>query len=65
MDKNNHQKPILAVLRDMSIGDIEAYPLSKISSVRTSCSTFGLQWGKTFSTRVNRQQGLIFITRTN
>lgn len=64
-EKNNIDKPILAVLRDMVVNDIVVYPISRMSSIRAMCSNFGLQWNKKFRTKVDREMGTIVVTRLN
>ena len=58
------QKPILQVLREMEAGDKHSFPISRMSTVKTSCTMFGLQWGKKYSTKVNREKETIEVTRT-
>lgn len=62
-EKNNIGKPILAQLRDLTVGETVTYPLSRMSSVKTMCSNFGTEWGKKFQTRVSRETGTIVVTR--
>ena len=39
------------------------YPIQMMTSVRTVCTTYGLQWGKTFKTRIDREAKTITVTR--
>jgi hypothetical protein len=64
-EKNNIAKPILAQLRDLLVGETVAYPVDRLSTVRTMCSSYGLQWNKKFQTRVSRDTGTIVVTRLN
>ena len=56
-------KPILTQLREMEVGDILVFPAERMSVVKSSCSTFGFEWGKTFSTTINRKERTISVTR--
>lgn len=56
-------KPMLAVLRDMKVGEACVYPVSRMSSLKTMCSTYGVQWGRKFTTKVNTTERTITATR--
>jgi hypothetical protein len=47
----------------MKIGEEFTYPIQMMTSVRTVCTTYGLQWGKTFKTRIDREAKTITVTR--
>ncbi len=61
MDKKNNS--LLGRLASLGIGDFENFPIKKLNSVRTACSSFGLQWGKRFTTKVDRETMTIKVTR--
>lgn len=61
--ENEATKPILTQLREMEIGDMLSFPAAKRGSIKTMCSEFGFQWGKKFSTSINRQERTISVTR--
>lgn len=63
MEEQDKKKSIMPVLRDMKIGSKSVYPIKVMASVKTVCSTCGLQWGKKFSTQVDREAGTITVTR--
>ena len=53
----------LSVLRNMIIGQEKEFPISKLSNVRSMCSNFGMQWGVKFTTRTDREKGVVIVTR--
>lgn len=64
LEENNKEKPMLAVLRDLEVGESHTYPIEKMSSLKTMCTNFGAQWNKTFSTKTDRPNRTITVTRT-
>lgn len=62
--ENDAEKPMLAVLRDLEVGESRPYPLERMSSLKTMCTNFGAQWNKTFSTKTDREKRIITVTRT-
>lgn len=63
IDEKVNKKPMLAVLREMKVGDVCTYSVSVMGSLKTMCSNYGLQWDKKFSTKVNPTQRTITVTR--
>ena len=57
------EKPVLAQLREMAVGEELIFPVEKRSSVKTTMSTFALQWNKTFSGRTDRENRKFVVTR--
>ena len=57
------KKPVLAQLREMEVGDELIFPVEKRSSVKTTMSTFALQWNKIFSGRTDRENRKFIVTR--
>ena len=57
-------KPVLTALRKLEVGESLTYPASRTSYVRSVCVRFGLEWGKTFKTKTNRNERTITATRT-
>lgn len=53
----------LSILRNLIIGQEREFPISKLSNVRTMCSNFGIQWGVKFTTRTDREKGVVIVTR--
>lgn len=61
--KNDAEKPMLAVLRDLEVEESHSYPLERMSSLKTMCTNFGAQWNKKFSTKIDREKRIITVTR--
>lgn len=63
LKENDNKKPMLAVLRELEVGESYIYPIKRMSSLRTMCTNFGVQWDKTFSTKRDRENRTITVTR--
>lgn len=63
LKKKDDNKPMLAVLRELKVGESYIYPIERMGSLRTMCTDFGAQWGKTFSTKRDRENRTITVTR--
>lgn len=57
------KKTLLGVLASLEVGACEDFSVKKLNSVRTACSSFGLQWGKRFTTKVDRETMTVKVTR--
>lgn len=57
------KQPILPRLQAMKVGDSINFSVSRLNSVKTMCSNFGLQWGVKFKTHVRASEGIIAVTR--
>ncbi len=60
---NTAEKPILTRLRELEIGGSITVPASRTSYLRSVCVTFGCQWEKKFTTRLNRENRTITAIR--
>ncbi|MBD5184663.1 MAG: hypothetical protein HDS97_07215 [Bacteroidales bacterium] len=63
MEKTN-DKPILTALRKMEIGESLPYPVERTSYLRSACVSFGLEWGKKFKTKTNREEWTVSAIQT-
>lgn len=61
--KNQRKKTLLGQLRDLEVGEELTVSVSRSSYLKSICTSFGLQWDKTFSTTTNREQRTITATR--
>ena len=61
-DKNT-DKPVLATLRDMATGDTATFPIERTSYLRSLATSFGAEWGKKFSTKIDRIERTVTVTR--
>lgn len=63
-EENHHEKSLLGQFSELALGESLTVPVGRLSYVRNICTTFGMQWGKKFTTKVNRNEGVITATRT-
>ncbi len=57
-------KPRRQILRGLGIGESWSFPLTQMMSVRSDCYRYGMEWGKEFSSKTNREERVITVTRT-
>ena len=57
------EKPKLAILRDMEVGEVRQFPAEDMNSIKAMCSAFGFQWGRRYTTTTNREERTIIFTR--
>lgn len=50
-------------LLGMGIGESCSFPLEKMTAVRSDCFRYGIEWGKVFTTAINRESRVISVTR--
>lgn len=60
IDKNSRRQ----IMRGLGIDESHDFPLSQYASVRTNCYNYGIEWGKTFSTKINREARTVTVIRT-
>jgi len=65
MKESNKKTNLLGQLRTLSVGEELTVPVSRSSYLKTICVSFGLQWGKKFTTSVNREERTITATRVS
>lgn len=58
------QKSVRMQLREMKIGDVIVFPLDKVTSIRSACSAYSLEWDKGFETLSDRETRTVSVTRT-
>lgn len=64
MEKNYSEKmPIRATLKEMEVGDVVHFPVSKVSVIRSAASTLGLETGRRYMSRINREMMTIDVVR--
>lgn len=59
------EKPVLTALRELEVGQSATYPASRASYLKSACASFGFEWGKKFTTKTNREERTITVTRLN
>lgn len=62
MDKKK-SKPARQELLEMDVREVREFPINKLCSVRSACSQYGLEWGRKYSTSVDREKRVITVTR--
>jgi hypothetical protein len=64
MEKNySSDTPIRATLKEMEIGDIVHFPISRLSVVRATASTLGLELDRKYVARQNPKNKTVDVTR--
>lgn len=58
------QKSVRMQLREMKVGDVIVFPLDKLTSIRSACSAYSLEWDKGFETLSDRETRTVSVTRT-
>ena len=61
--KNQRKKSLLGQLNALEVGEELTVSVSRSSYLKSICTSFGLQWDKTFSTTTNREQRTITAIR--
>lgn len=65
MEQNySEKKPIRAALKEMEVGDIIHFPKERMSVVRSTTSTLGIEMERKYQTRMNRETMQVDVTRT-
>lgn len=63
MSENN--KTIVDTLQSMTVGESLDFPAEQSPTVRSTASTYGFKWNRTYTTKTNREQRIITVTRIN
>lgn len=64
MEKKYSEKtPIRASLREMEVGDVIKYPVTKTSVIRSTTSTLNLELDRKYVSRLNRESMTIDVRR--
>ena len=63
--KKNYSEgtPLRATLKSMSIGDIVCFPVCKMSVVRSMVSNLGYELERRYTTKHNRENKTVDVTR--
>lgn len=65
MKESNKKTNLLGQLRTLSVGEELTVSVSRSSYLKSICVSFGLQWGKKFTTTINREERTITATRVS
>ena len=52
-------------LRVMDVGETSSFPIQKLLSVRTLACNLGVVNGRRFTTRTDRENGCVYVTRVS
>ena len=64
MEQNYSEKtPIRATLKEMEVGDLVHFPVSRTSVIRSTTSTLNLELQRKYVSRLNRETMTIDVTR--
>ena len=56
---------IVAAIGGLRVGESVTYPVERANSVKVTCSSYGLSWGKRFKTNIDREARTITVTRVS
>ena len=61
----NESTPIRSTLEELQIGDVARFPKNRLTSIRSTASTYGFEKDKVFSANIDRETGTIKVTRVS
>lgn len=56
--------PVRATLAQMEVGDIVRFPVRRLSVVRSTTSNLGYELDRKYTTKHNREEKTVDVTRT-
>ena len=64
MERNvKNTSTLVATIGGLRVGESVSYPVERANTVKNSCSSYGLLWGKRFRTKIDREARTITVTR--
>ncbi len=63
MTTTKNTTELVETLRRMGVGESIDFPADRANSVRATASNYGFQWGRSFTTKANRQERIVTVTR--
>lgn len=57
------KKSVRSQIHDLKLGDKATFDASRTSYIRASCTNFGFEWGRKYSTSTDRKARTITVTR--
>lgn len=63
MEKKVNYGPVATQIKALEVGEVVHFPVVKLVTVKTCASNVGLAMGRKFTTSVDREQGVISVTR--
>lgn len=62
-ETGNYTQSVQPHLKVMKVGEITDFPITRVGTVKNSCSYIGLQYGRKFKTSLDRANEVIRVTR--
>ena len=62
--KKKNQDPAMMQMRKMAIGEYLEFPIERLSSIKNMACVVGTENGTRLSTRVDRDNNIVVVTRT-
>lgn len=56
-------KSLRSQIHELEVGEKAVFPASRTSYIRASCTNFGFEWNRKFSTSTNRVDRTITVKR--
>lgn len=63
MEKKVIEGPVATQIRALKVNEEVHFPVAKLTTVKTCASNMGLVTGRRFTTSIDREQGVISVTR--
>ena len=63
MDKIHTGQSIRSILREMKIGETISFPICRLSVIRSTASTLGLEMTRYYQTKQSKESRTISVTR--
>ena len=63
MEKKVIEGPIATQIRALEVGEEVHFPVARLTTVKPHASVLGLSMGRKFTTSIDREQGVITVTR--
>lgn len=57
--------PLRLQIRELEPGKSISFPIQRMQTIKTTCYELGTIYSRKFSTKLNRQQEIITVTRIN
>ncbi len=61
--KQQTTKSVLSILKELDLNKSCSFPIERAPYVRATCSNFGVFWDKHFTTKINKENRTIEVTR--
>jgi hypothetical protein len=55
--------PLRPAITGLKLNEVTEFPIHRMASVKTSCSELSLIYNRKFKTKLDRDKGIIFVTR--